>query len=803
MAADNAQTVPPNNTVKDALTSIEDNVLDKFDLPTYHLRFYMMSDDAIRLNIFGPKAQNQRVVIAESGVTKIEIDEVEIKSVSGISRTAGIGTATEFSLSLKEPFGASLLDQISNAAKFLGVKNFAKVPFFLEVSFKGRKAGDGQNQAAGSRGELADLVWTWPIILTKMSLDVNTGGTVYQIQAAIYGDLASTNPISDAQKPMSVEAITVGEFFTEYQKLMNDRAKEKKNSAAYEHADIYEFFIDEDIAKAQIVPDLIEERQSRDATFAVKDDKIAFTFVPPISVDRVVENVLSLTSFFEVDFIGDDTTSEDDTFTRLYRVITDTIMGEYDEVRSDYQRTYRYLIIPYEMSTVTTPAKKNAVQTDEQLYNAKVRKGRVRKLYNYIYTGLNDQVLDFELVFNFNWYAALPLQAGQSTNPAAAEVKQTLSDEQRSASEENADTIDQGRSFAANPAGFAPFSFFEDALAEFTSPLADLQDQTQNRIDAASAQISDAVGGAIANADAAAAGIQSGIEGVAEIIPGVAGIPGVGVSTEGLVAGTQQLRVNTPTIGSATSAQDGLREQDIFLDDPRIGKEILLQQSITESKSGDASADVAQGSQTSNRTMLSAMFEQAKSPVAGDLLDIDLNIKGDPYWLEPPPIHRNDPPRSTFNRMLKDRGFPKKTDDPNEGETVQEEITDQNFSTANASDAQTFMVFRSFTPLEFDPETGITPAGKKSNNVLNGVYGVRMVTHSFSGGVFTQTLHGIRDPSINLSNVNLLAHLGVSESENPLNDDPADTGEDSTTQRSDIGTTDDAAGGSDAGGGSS
>ena len=77
------------------------------------------------------------------------------------------------------------------------------------------------------------------------------------------------------------------------------------------------------------------------------------------------------------------------------------------------------------------------------------------------------------------------------------------------------------------------------------------------------------------------------------------------------------------------------------------------------------------------------------------------------------------------------------------------------------------MVFRSFTPLEFDPETGITPAGKKSNNVLNGVYGVPTVTHNFSGGVFTQTLHGIRDASIVLANVNLLAHLGVASPTTP------------------------------------
>jgi len=226
----NAQTVPSAGGV-DITTDIEDNILDKFDLPTYHIRFYMLSDDAVRKGIFGPKAKDQRVIIAESGVTVIEVDEVEIHTVSGISRESGVGTATEFSLTLKEPFGATLLDDVSNAAKFLGIKNFAKIPFFLEVSFRGRQTGDDSTQVPGAIGELQDLVWTWPILLTKMAMDVTTGGTVYSIKAAIYGDLAYTNEASDAQKAITVDALTVADFFTGLQTQMNLREEEKIKTA--------------------------------------------------------------------------------------------------------------------------------------------------------------------------------------------------------------------------------------------------------------------------------------------------------------------------------------------------------------------------------------------------------------------------------------------------------------------------------------------------------------------------------------------------------------------------------------------
>ncbi len=798
MSENNAQTVP---SVRSPVISaeIEDNVLDTFDLPTYHFRLFMMSDDAVRKGIFGPKAKDQRVVIAESGVTVIEIDDVEIISVGGISRAAGVGTTTEFSLTLKEPFGATLLDQIANAAKSLGIKNFAKIPFYLELSFKGRKAGEDQTQTAGSIGELTDLVWTWPLLFTKMAMDVSTGGTVYSINAAIYGDLAYTNQASDAQKSMSISVITVGDFFTGLQTQMNEREDEKLVTANYQKADKYMFFVDEEIAKALVVPDLLEERKSRAGSFEQGEDgKLIFTFQPGISIDRMVENVLSLTSLFQaiVPKAGEEASAappaDEPTFQKLYRVITDTVMGEYDETRQDYAREFRYLIIPYLQSTTVTPNSQNSTQGDDELYRAKASKGLIKKLYNYIYTGLNDQVLDFELVFNFNWYAALPLQAGVSTNPAAAEPKALLTPEQAEKLAETADKINQLRSFLANPVGFAPLSFIEDALAEFTSPVTDITDQVQNQIDAAQAEIDTVMGSAIADAEGALETVQAGIPAIPEVVPGIPVVPGgsntinaalpgisgltsnplltgTGSLVDRLVAGTQTPRVSTPNTGSTSSAQDNLREQDIFLDDPRISRgEQIFKLSTTESKSGDNAADIAQGTQSSGRTMLSAMFEQAKSPIAGDLIDIDLNVKGDPYWLEPPPIHYNATPRSTLDRMLADRGFVEAGDN---AEAPDSEAVEQNFSTANASSSQTYMVFRSFTPKEFDPETGITPAGKKSNNVLNGVYAVRKVTHSFAGGVFTQSLHGIRDPKINLKYVNLLAHLGVlSDIENESNE---------------------------------
>jgi len=391
---------------------IERNTLDQFDMPTYHFRLYMMSDQAVRDRNFGPASREHRIVIAESGVTSTEIDDVEIRSVVGPSKGAGIGISTNFSFTLTQPFGATLLDELVNAAHTLGIKNFSKCPYFLELSFRTQGVFDEENTVADS--EFRDLIWIWPLVFTKMGIDVNVGGSVYTLEAALYSDVAYTNHISDLSKAINIDAETVGEFFVKFAAELNSREEAKLKTSGYQLADTFSFKIDEQIINEKIVPDGKEERQNRAGSFERNEDgKMRISFQPPVSIDRVVQNILSLTKFFRTkskgtddpDALKKDNQGEEAIFQTLYRVVADSEMGPYDEARKDYQRNHKYLIIPYTTSTIQTQSNENASVTSPQRYAAIRRKGLITKVYDYIYTGLNDQVLDFDLVFNFNWNA--------------------------------------------------------------------------------------------------------------------------------------------------------------------------------------------------------------------------------------------------------------------------------------------------------------------------------------------------------------------------------------------------------------
>lgn len=791
----------PKQRATELNVDFESNMLDMFDLPTYHFRLYMLSQSAMDGGRFGAAATkaNELVVIAESGVTPIDIDNVEIMGVSSISASAGVGQVTNVSFTLREPHGATLIDQLHSASRFLDIKNFVKFPFYLELSFVGRESGDLSSPLATSNRELQSLKWTWPIHIKEVAMNVNTGGSTYAITAVPLENLGYTNQASDLEQVANIAAATVGEFFTLLQEQLNTRSDIKKETSNYIATDTYEFYIDETLYNQSIVPETVEERQNRAAAYDSDSQKMIFSFAPPMDIERIVYNVLSLTNYFQkqvksttdANAIVDDKAGENAIFQTLFRVIADTRYGAYDIARQDYQKHFKYLIVPFEMATLNTPSNAQASVSSQARFDALKRKGVLKKLYNYIYTGLNDQVLDFDLNFNFLWYTALPLQKGATPIARYAEPIAKLTGDQKDKGQAFADQLAKARSasqqFGANAVGFNPLSFVEDWLQQFALPDFSEVNQTvadiSSNVDAAQAQANAAQVAANTAISSLTSTVQPGMPAIPETIGGVV-LPPLSISNtlstiNQLTSFTRLPRVPNIDTGTVNKSQESLRELDIPLDDIRIEEKAnaMFTVSLKEANDGKSSADGQGFAASAGQTFLSAMFEQASSP-AKDLMQIELKIKGDPYWIEPGPGTAS----SSFKQELVRR-----TTDPNTNIMLATGGgTATNFTSLNSTNAETLIVFRSFTPLEYNPITGITPAGKKTNNAINGLYAVKKVTHSFQAGVFTQTLTANRELHINLANVDLDANL---------TDQPEDAADRSTYgPRTDVATVADGAG---------
>lgn len=769
--------VPARKRVKemDLVNEIEENMLDSPYSYTYHFRLFMMPEDANKAGAVQGYDKQEQIVIAQSGATGIGIDEVSIETVGGITKDAGTGTATKFSFVLKQPFGVSVLDFIEQSARQLDIRNWMKAPFYLELSFKARD-NDTQKPIPGP---LNDLVWVWPIILTKTSIAVNTGGSVYNMEAVIAGDMSYTNEISDLDQTESITARTVGEFFEELANRLNRRKNDQgEDTTTAKYLDEYKFYIHEDIAKEVIILDGQDSKPNRSGVFDINEDGKTLTFHLNTSVDRIVDSIMSMTKFFQESVTGSDNPDTSDApapdeekvqFTKLWRVLSDSQIRGYDSYRKDYSRLYRYLVIPYEMPTIRNLAKEESTTSPKTIIDVFKRKGTLKKAYNYIFTGLNDQVLDFDVNFNFNWYAALPLNFGlvnsgdavglpgtaavEETNQNPEDVKQTLSSTSRNNAREaeinpdpatglfNVPNADQLTNIINTTRGGSvappvPFNATPEELAEFSRSQRPYEDSTYPKTSGLSGLTTNPV--------------------TADDINRLTGRSNQ-VSSLELRNEAEKVRrreeSNRPRRDSGIPSGSFIFAEDIaeFQEKGSLPKIPVSYRKQTHGKENYVNAE---GEQNRAKILLSALFEQARSPAAADLLSIELKIKGDPYWLEPAPVGKKKRPISTLERELERRGVPLSSTDGAVQQFSEEAPVNTGdgtvISSASTTTDQTFFVFRLHTPQDFNAETGIMQV-PSVNNILNGLYATLHTKHEFSNGQFTQTLQSIRMLDLDLT----------------------------------------------------
>lgn len=742
----NTDTKDVNELKRTVETDYQANILDDYDSYTYHFRLFLLSPDAIRKGLFGPDARRNRIVIAESGVTTgIGIDDVSITSFPAPSTKYGFGTSTIFRFTLTETLGATMLDKMFAAAKSLGIENIAKTPVFLELSFRGQNPdrtlggtifpGAFQEALLGGDDELGNVTWVWPIIMNDMTMNVDSGGSMYVVDAKYFGDMALNNQAADLEKKAVIPASTVKEFFVGLEKDLDRKEEDKvKVGKSQAEKDTYQFVIWDKYAQSKIISDDAEDVANKSAEFDKEvAEKNEHVYEPGTSIDKIIQDILSRTEHVQKAARGASKKDEKDeegrkekgTIQEIFRVYTDTKLGKFDKIRNDYARHYRYLIIPYEMRTLQNQNNRNANVSSQQRYDNIRKTGRLRKAYNYIYTGLNDQVFDFDLTFNFNWYAAEAFHKGLVNNSnfepkgAAADLPENVEEGQKTDPKSLSEKL-----------GLKPDSFLGQAADDVEDFVTD-ENFSESLVEGiATGDFSQLTGDA---SELIASQISRGVR----------------------VAGSNVF---------PNFVQNNIQEREALLEEetPDEDSVNLAKSTIAYLETNNPNTGKISGgySDSPGRSLLTTLFEQATSPAAGDLQSISIRLKGDPYWLSPPPIGRNEDFKSYFDIALEGFGVALNPEDPDGGFVQVDTPSSGLLDSMNGVSGEVYFLFRSFTPREADPETGLGQ-GIDPNHAINGIYSTRVVEHSFSGGQYNMTVDAFRDLQIDLAGVDL--GLGVAD----------------------------------------
>jgi len=437
------------------------NVLHEYASYTYHFEFFVLGVNDFNSFVDDPKFAIEdlpgRLLIKSGGGNqknrnkffKLDyfIDDVEIASKIAPSAGNAGSVNTEVSFTVTEPYGMTLLNGLVMACKEMGGYNYTNQPYLLKISFKGFDK-DGVLVENGSPESTRYI----PVKIKKFTFGATEAGTVYNVECVPYHSLALENTKATIKTDVKVDATTIGEFltsdittFTKYRKKITNPMgdpedivdalrsdvvqgglagyfnlieKEQVKQGTKLFADEYEFVVDPDISTSTItLQDVVEYRKIKNENdpakkaqgqflqnFNYNESKQSYSIRAGTNVIQCIHSIMRTSTYMtnqvkndNLQLVPDKQFSEykenQDTPINFYRIVPKiTLLDKWDTKRNCFARKITYTIKKYNMHG----------KDYENFGQAPIKD--VVKDYKYLYTGQNNDILNFDIQFNSAYY---------------------------------------------------------------------------------------------------------------------------------------------------------------------------------------------------------------------------------------------------------------------------------------------------------------------------------------------------------------------------------------------------------------
>ena len=393
-----------------------------------------------------------------------------IDNISMDFKMPGAGTqsavaVTDIKFDIIEPYGFSLVSRMSAAmSKLQGhneslklQKNPIRQFFILGIRFQGydsagkvvTKESDLGEQFLGATGSGGVFEYFYDISLNSMKMKFENKATVYSCTARMVTDMATFGKERGyVHNTIQVYGDTVREMIKDLEKKLNNEEERLKKLGRAELVNEIKFDLEgfSELANARVVTEQDKDKrrsQNTDDSIKTKTDvnesglatktstAISSRFIT-INASTPIQQAL-LTIIKESDFLKtglkkvqkvssknepkdqigskDDTVQEDGLTLRWFNVTPRITDIKVDNLRNSYTYSITYLIRPYDIPYVVS----SYVNKSLGYYGP-------YKIYNYYWTGQNDEVLNYQVNFDnlFHNVALNPDRAPSAHGGSAA-----------------------------------------------------------------------------------------------------------------------------------------------------------------------------------------------------------------------------------------------------------------------------------------------------------------------------------------------------------------------------------------------
>lgn len=826
-------------TINQYIGKVLPNILDDYDNSTYNIKLYMIGPGEASTSASNPggtssdnetsSAEDDRknqgnsgslsatgtgwlndnvratpdntVVLAQTGVTEVGIDNLEILTVPG---GEGGSEASRCNFTITQPLACDFPDQIVRARTYLGMPADAMdAPMFLEINFVGYTESDLNESKwdtdKGGQPQVIKGPYILPILLKNFSMNIDAGGSTYDFETVVKDDVASANIFYRLDKLFTISGDSIYEMLADLEQQVNDY-KEKLNkperinfglsgpteaqpgakdgddpipatqgtvpgldladqSLDVKHAENVGKIIFPKFAKAvdtKAADEETEKARIPSVTFEGNpdDNLVAIDLKAQMTLDKALGIILSMNKeFMEKSNRSkmDPTSKEVDTNKQVmwYKYIPSISYGEFDKEKKEYRKTANFIpqtylsprsdiaVMPEELIKTQNPTKEEA--------RTKLNQMEVRKAYEYIFTGRNDQILDVNIQYNEGIALLLPTERG-----LLGDVSLNASSVLNSTSVPKNESAEDGGIDKLNESAKGDGKGFFDALKDLKESALDLigkaanfngeqiKDLIENQAGASATKLKNILSDQV-SAQAIADSLTPGRKAQAQsnvvtetetFSPGQSGyIYGGDLGLQGDVKYAERLK------DGGLQFKDGHPKDDSDKTNSTSGIGLRYEE-VT--KSGFVNVGTTKGIKNNLFTYL---YDQHQA--IDFLMKLDLTLRGDPWWLGREPMQPGSDKIPTG--MAADK--------------VVEDVEDSdNYLTTTRDN---FFLFSMNSPRLFDANvededanTGLwNQKDDGTSYFLSGIYQVRKVVHNFNMGEYKLDVEGIKETAINLDQI--------------------------------------------------
>ncbi len=361
----------------------------------------------------------QRVRIGGRIAPEYYVNSFTMNSIITPTKKTGNTNALGFNFEVFEPYSMGLfLQSLQVAALNAGYVNYLdNCPYLLQLDFLGfNEKGDSY--------VVKNLSRFFIVKLTGITFDTTESGSNYKMDFIPHNHQGFNNIINTTFTDIRIQGGTIKDLLVEGENSLSvaltKESKRMADNGQYAKPDTYVITFpkadqesgDNIIGQTSMGYDMTRggsytygkesevispDGRVRKSEITIDPSSRAFQFAQGQTITDMITEIILASEYGKKTLENIKSNGQVDWF----RIGVKILLGEYDVVRNDYQKTIIYEVFPYKVHS-SIFLKPNAAGTGyTELQKA------IAKKYSYIYTGANNDLLKFEMKFDTTFYTAI------------------------------------------------------------------------------------------------------------------------------------------------------------------------------------------------------------------------------------------------------------------------------------------------------------------------------------------------------------------------------------------------------------